>query len=119
MIVRYLLIGSAAVGAHYMILAILISYSVEPLLATTSGFLAAIAVNYGGQYRWVFRSTRPHRSALPRYITITLLMLLANGAIFWFASVNLGLYYISAQIVATASVVGLNFFTNRRFTFRG
>ena len=45
-------------------------------------------------------------------------MLGVNTMIFWLLNSRAGVPYLLAQALATALVVGLNFETNRRYTFK-
>ena len=87
-------------------------------LASAIGFCAACAVNYTIQYYWTFAAVGSHGILFTRYALVTLVMLGVNTVFFWLLYSRAGAPYLLAQALATALVFGLNFETNRRYTFK-
>lgn len=115
--VRYVVVGGAATLLHLLVLQGLIWGRVcVPWTASAMGFIAACALNYTLQRLWVFRSSRSHAAALPRYVAITTVMLGVNTLLFS-ALVRLGLTPVVAQLLTTGCVFLLNYFGNSRVTF--
>lgn len=114
---KYLLSGGSAVVAHYSVLFFLVTSGVDPLIATCIGFTVAIAVNYIGQFYWVFKTSKSHQRTFPVYLAVTVVMGTFNAAIFWFLNTRIGWHYLSSQALGTVTIVILNFVINRRFTF--
>ncbi len=89
----------------------------NPSIATSIGFAAAIGVNYHFQYHWTFAASGSHKSTFTRYVTVTVAMMFVNTAIFWMLTEQWGFGYILAQCLATGVVMIANFNINRRYTF--
>lgn len=114
---RYIVVGSAALGVHLVVLqALLLTEICPPWMASAIGFVIACVFNYLLQRLWVFRSSRSHMIALPVYAAITTVMLGVNTALFTLF-LGLGLPPLVAQTATTACVFVLNFFGNRHITF--
>lgn len=116
--IRYVISGGLAAAVHFLILIVLVEKtSVDPTLATSLGFCAAIFVNYTMQYHWTFRSAGSHKSIFTRYVVITFMMLGVNTLIFWLLYDVWGLMYLFAQAIATGMVMFMNFAINKNYTF--
>jgi len=116
--IRYLISGGAAATMHFAVLILLVEiFGINPTVASASGFCAAIAVNYTLQYHWTFRTKGAHGTIFVRYVGVTLVMLVVNTVLFWLLNTRVGLAYLVAQAIATATVVVINFHINQRFTF--
>lgn len=118
-IIRYLVAGGLAAGAHFFVLVSLVEFAnVNPNAASTIGFLIAIAVNYPLQYRWAFFATGKHSIVFKRYIIVTLGGLLVNVTSFFILYSIFGFRYIISQVASTAAVTSINYIINSRYTFR-
>ena len=116
--IKYVISGGLAAAVHFLILIVLVEkISVNPTLATSLGFCAAIFVNYTMQYHWTFQSAGSHKTVFTRYVVITFMMLGVNTLIFWFLYEKLGFMYLLAQAVATGMVMFMNFAINKNYTF--
>ncbi len=114
---RYVMVGSAALGVHLVVLqALLLAKACPPWMASAIGFVVACVFNYLLQRLWVFRSSRSHMIALPVYAAITTIMLGVNTVLFALL-LGFGLPPLVAQTATTACVFVLNFFGNRHITF--
>nr|WP_294546094.1 GtrA family protein [uncultured Rhodopila sp.] len=113
---RYAIAGGLALALHLIVLQSLLSIACPALPASAIGFVLACALNYTLQKLWVFRSSRAHAVALPRYVGITTVMLGVNTLLFGLLH-GLGLAPLAAQTATTGCVFVLNFLGNRRFTF--
>ena len=117
--VRYGISGGSAVGLHFLVLVVLVEWTVlNPTIATTVGFLAGCVVNYTLQHRWVFGANGNHQRFLLRYIGVTPCTVAFNAALFHALQAWLGVWYPLAQAVATGVVFLVNFEINRHYTFR-
>ena len=113
-------VGAAWTAAHYVLLIIMVEQAgVDAVWASTGSFLAGAVINYGLNYRFTFRSTKPHRETALKFFAIALTGMVLNGAIMHVAINFLSWHYLPSQIVATALVFFWNFFANRVWTFRG
>ena len=118
-LVKYVVSGSIAASVHLGVLVALIELArLDATLSSAIGFLAALLVNYSLQYKWVFSSGGSHLVRGLRYIFVTALTLLVNVLLFWILHEKLAIWYPGAQIIAIGVVFLVNFYLNRRFTFR-
>ena len=116
---RYLLSGAVGTVAHYCVLVGLVEGGhITPPVATTCGFATGAGVNYLLNYQFTFRSTRRHREALPRFVSLAFVGAVANAAIVAAGIKWLRLPYLIPQVAATGVVVIGTFLGNRFWTFR-
>ncbi|MBS7543748.1 GtrA family protein [Ancylobacter oerskovii] len=112
-------LGALGTLAQYAVLVALASGAgVDPVVASTAGFLTGGVVNYLLARRIAFRSDRPHREAAPRFFLVAgcglvLNALMMAGFIHW-----LGLPYLAAQLISTGLLVLWHYAGNLVWTFR-
>jgi putative flippase GtrA len=115
--VRFALVGAIATGIQYAILVLLVrGFSVAPTPASCAGFILSAIVNYHLNYRFTFRSHRPHGPAAAKFAVLAGAGLLINAGIMH-ALVAAGALYLLAQACATAVVLLWNFAGNSLWTF--
>ena len=116
--VRYAAAGAAGTVVQYLLLMALIEAGgVRPVLASTWGAVAGAFLNYLLNYRYTFRSSRPHAVAFVKYFTVTAAGIVLNAIVLAAAMSLLGFAYLPAQVLATAVVLLAAFTTNRAWTF--
>ena len=65
-----------------MLLIVLVEQAgVDAVWASTASFLADAIINYGLNYRFTFRSNKPHRETAFKFLAIALTGMVLNGAI--------------------------------------
>lgn len=112
-------LGAIGTGVHYAVLITLVhSGLTSPQSATTFGFAAGALVNYSLNYHVTFRSRNPHREALPKFLAIAVIGGTLNYALMSFGVQIIRIHYLPVQFVATAVVLGWNYYINRIWTFR-
>lgn len=115
---RYGIAGSAAVGMHLAVLAVLVEFAGSPaVVASGVGFACGTMANYALQHRFVFSRFGSHSLYFPRYLAVTLGTMILNTLLFWALSSGLGIYYLASQVLTIGVVVPINFAINLRFTF--
>lgn len=115
----FALVGLVGTAAQFMVLYGLVSQAdVNPVAASTLGFVIGALVNYWLNYRLTFRSTRKHREALPRFMTVAGGGCLLNGVLMAMLLSRISVHYLLAQVVVTGLVLLWNFLANRFWTFR-
>ena len=118
-LLRYAVAGGASALTHLGITALLVEVAaVRPVVASTIGFVASIAVSYLLQRRWVFHSQVANRLALPRFLTVTAIGFLLNGSILWIGTEVLDVHYAPVQLVALVAIPVSNYVLNSLWTFR-
>lgn len=116
--VRYAVSGVVAAAVHFGVMILLVeSFAIVPTLASAIGFCVAVFTNYRLQYHWTFMAAGSHGVTFARYLLVTLVTLFVNTALLWALTEVAGIHYLIAQLVATATVVSLNFTINYRYTF--
>ncbi len=116
---RFAAVGLCGTAAHYSILWGLVEFAATPVLVATSiGFAAGALVNYALNRRFTFDSDRTHTDALPKFMTVALLGAVINALIVKLLNLQLGMYYLLAQLFATGTVLIWNFAVNYLWTFR-
>jgi putative flippase GtrA len=115
---RFSAVGVVATGVHYGILVGLVeAFHIHPLLATSLGFIAGALVSYTLNRVYTFSSSAFAWTALAKYYGVTTLGMVLNGAIVAFL-LGWGVYYLVAQVAATAVVLISNFLSARLVVFR-
>ncbi|MEU4687837.1 GtrA family protein [Actinoplanes sp. NPDC023714] len=88
-----------------------------PVVASGLGFAASVVVSYVLQRAWVFRSSRRHGVAGPRFLAVTGMAFSLNTAVLWVGSSVLHGPYVVVQAVAIVLIPLLNYAVNSRWTF--
>jgi putative flippase GtrA len=110
--------GGIGTAAHYLLLlALVMGWAVNPVLASALGFLAGLLVNYLLSHHWVFRSRRRHLETAFKFLVIAGAGLALNTGLMQIAISMAGIHYLLAQVLATAVVLLWNFAGNRFWTF--
>ena len=118
-LVRYGISGGASALTHFAVgLLLAEGLGVRPVVASTAGFVASIAVSYGLQHAWVFRSAAGHAVAGSRFLAVTAVAFALNTAILTFGTEVLHVPYPLVQAVALAAIPVVNYALNSRWTFR-
>lgn len=112
-------VGLVGTAAHYSVLVALHELlGVDPVLASSTGFVTGGFVNYYLNYTITFRSNKRHHAALAQFFTIAGIGLGVNTALMALFVKALGAPYLPAQIVTTGLVLVWHFLGNRFWTFR-
>jgi len=115
---RFGLVGAVATGIQYLFLIVLVREAgMWPALASAIGFVASSSGNYLLNYHFTFRSGRPHGPAAAKFVTLAAVGLVINFVLMQVLGAA-GVYYLLAQVCATAVVFLWNFLGNSLWTFR-
>lgn len=115
---KYSVVGVLATAVHYATLVGAVEFlSVPAVEAAAVGALYGAAVAYWGNRRFTFASAKAHRLALPAFLTVAAVSAGLSALLVWLLSVRLGVHYIAAQAVATATTLGVGYLLNKRWTF--
>jgi putative flippase GtrA len=115
---RFLIVGGIATALQYAILFALTAAGIQPLVASSIGFVASAVANYTLNRRFTFRSDVKYVTGLERFSIIAGVGLALNAMVMA-AGISLGIHYVPSQVVATAVVLLWNFQVNRLWTFSG
>ena len=117
--VRYAAVGVLGASVHFGTTACLVHIAhVDPIVATIIGFLGALVVQYELNRVWVFDSRVHARAGAPRYVVVSVMGVVLNGAIMAVVTRLLGADYRIGLVLVVLLVTPMNYFLNRRWTFR-
>src|ERR1700691_4409977 len=115
---RFLVVGGTTTAVQYIVLVACVrALSLAPVVASAIGFALSSVLNYYLNYRLTFRSSRAHVSALPRFLLIAGIGLIANSVAMWLLTKSAHLGYLLSQVLTTALVLIWNYTANRKWTF--
>jgi putative flippase GtrA len=114
---RFVSVGAIGTVLHYAILVFFVTVlNSDPAIGAMAGATAGAAFNYWLNHRFTFRSERPHKEALPRFLLIASVGVLLSGAIV--KALTLATFnYMLSQVVATLTILILNFFLSKLWIF--
>ena len=121
-IVRYLISGGTAALSNIGFLFLLVHFfHVHYLYASGIAFIMSIAVSFTMQKFWTFQDTPLHdvHVQFTRYLVVLLVNLALNTLLMYIFVEEMGLWYLYAQILATALVAIVGYFGYTYFVFRG
>ncbi|WP_246668941.1 GtrA family protein [Ancylobacter sp. TS-1] len=112
-------LGALGTLAHYAVLIALVQGGVAgPVAGSTAGFLVGGFVNYQLNRRVVFRSSKPHREAVSKFVVVAGIGLALNALLMALLTGPLGAPYLPAQVVVTGLLVLWHYAGNAVWTFR-
>lgn len=91
--------------------------NVNPVYATTLGFIVGALINYVLNYLYTFQSNKPHVEAVTKFLTVAAIGAVVNSSIMFLGQSVLQFNYILVQIIATGIVLLQNFSLNKWWTF--
>ena len=120
-IVQFLLFaGIGAIGTlgHYTILILLAQFwAVDPVFASSIGFIVGALINYILNYHYTFQSDKRHSEAIIKFFIVATIGACINGFIMYIGVENTSINYMLIQIFATGIVLLWNFIVNKLWTF--
>jgi len=116
--VRYAGAGSIGTASHYLTVITCVELlKVAPWAASALGATVGDIVNYVLNYHFIFASTRPHSSTLPRFFVVAI-MSVVLGAYIVKVGDGWGVHYLASQVVATLVTLVMGYLLNKAWTFR-
>lgn len=112
--------GVGAIGTigHYTTLIVLVQFwAVDPVFASSFGFVVGAIINYILNYHFTFQSDKRHREALTKFLIVATIGAGINGFIMYIGVENTRINYLIVQIFATLVVLLWNFVVNKLWTF--
>ena len=117
-LIKYGTAGAVGTAVQYVILIGLVEgFGSDAVLASTLGAVAGAVVNYVLNYHYTFKSRRPHRISLAKYMVVSAGGIALNAVVLAAGTSVLGIHYVGAQILATIVVFLVAFVVNRAWTF--
>ena len=112
--------GVGAIGTlgHYTTLIVLVQFwAVDPVFASSFGFVVGAIINYILNYEFTFQSRKRHKEALTKFLIVAIVGAGINGLIMYFGVEYTNINYLIVQIFATCVVLFWNFIVNKLWTF--
>jgi putative flippase GtrA len=117
--IKFLGVGGAATLIQYGILIAMVElFQSSALVGSTVGYLISGIFNYTLNYYFTFTSTARHGVAATRFVIVAAVGLGLNSGLVFLLTDVLAVFYITAQVVATAAVVMWNFIAHKHWTYR-
>lgn len=117
-LMRFGVVGVAAMAVHWAVVALLVPLGSEPLLANIVAFAVAFNVSYAGHRHWTFAATNAAHSTFKRFLGVALLSFALNEALYYML-LKAGMEYRVALLVVLIAVAALTFVLSRFWAFRG
>lgn len=115
---RYFLSGVLTTLVHFATLILLVKLAaMEPIKASVAGFCLAAIYNYIFQYYWAFKVATGHRQFLSRFLSIHIITLVVNDALFWLISAQLSYPFWMVQLYVSACIIAFNIPVNGHFIY--
>lgn len=115
---RFAIVGGLATALQYFVLvSLVILFDMNPIYASSLGFIVSAGFNYSLNHRYTFQSQLPHRLALPKFIVVAISGLFVNSGMMWMGLFHL--HYLLAQMIASVCTLLWNYLLNRLWTFSG
>lgn len=113
---RYFAFGTIAATLQVSTLAVLVEIAgMGKIYASTTAFYFAVVVNYFLQRNYTFRSSEPHRLALPKFVVVSTIGAGINALVFGLLATQL--YYVVAQCLALLLVFSVNYSASKALIF--
>jgi putative flippase GtrA len=117
--IKFLGVGGAATLIQYGILISMVElFETSALAGSTVGYLVSGVFNYTLNYYFTFTSSAKHGLAATRFIIVAAVGLALNSSLIFLLTDVLAVFYITAQVAATAVVVIWNFIAHKHWTYR-
>lgn len=117
-LLRFGAVGGLATGTHVAVVVVLVEAAGRGMLgANALAFAGALAVSYGGNRLWTFRSAGALGCEMPRFLLVALVGLALNQAIVYATVERLGWDYRLALLLVVLVVPATSFALNREWVF--
>jgi putative flippase GtrA len=117
-LVRFGVVGVAAMATHWCVVALLVPLGITPLLANVIGFCIAFNVSFFGHHHWTFTSTDSQKDTFRRFVGVAVLGFVINESMYSVLLKFTSLDYRIALLIVLASVAGLTYLLSRFWAFR-
>lgn len=115
---RFAAAGAVATAVHFILLIALVELGgLGPVLASTLAYCVGVCVSFFLNRRFTFEAKGDLGMTFAKYAALYAVGIFLNGAIMA-ALIQLGLWYILAQLIAVALILVWNFFGARYVVFR-
>lgn len=117
-LVRFGMVGVAAMATHWCAVALLVPLGIAPLLANAIGFCIAFNVSFFGHHHWTFASSDDQKNTFKRFIGVAFLGFITNEAMYALLLKLTHLDYRIALLIVLIAVAGMTYLLSRFWAFR-
>ena len=115
--IQHLATGAIAMAAHYGVMWLALSAQLQPVLATTLGFVIGAITKFFCSYFHIFEPEKDVVTAVPHFVLALALQMAINaGLLTLFLAINLPVW--PAQILTTGLLAGFNFIVYKFWVFK-
>lgn len=116
----YGFVGGLGTIVHYSVLMVAVELmGIAPVVATGIGCFAGAIMNYVLNYHLTFASDACHKVALPKFMAVALVGLLANMWMLYAILAAAEIHYLLAQCIVTLLAIFITYSLNKLWTFSG
>lgn len=117
-LVRFGVVGVAAMATHWCVVALLVPFGITPLLANVIGFCVAFNVSFFGHHHWTFASADEQKNTFKRFLSVAILGFITNEAMYALLLKFTSLDYRVALLIVLIAVAGMTYLLSRFWAFR-
>lgn len=117
-LVRFGMVGIAAMATHWCVVALLVPLGITPLLANVIGFCIAFNVSFFGHHHWTFASSDHQKNTFKRFVGVAILGFITNEAMYALLLEFTHLDYRAALLIVLIAVAGMTYLLSRFWAFR-
>ena len=116
---RFIIVGATGTAGHFSTLILMVELGgVNPVLSSAAGFIVGAIINYFLNYYFTFRSEKKHLTTMTKFFFVAIITGGVNVVMMDSAIYHFQLNYLIAQVIATVTVLLLNFLINFCWTFK-
>lgn len=117
-LMRFGVIGVAAMAVHWSVVALIVPLGIAPLLANVIAFCIAFNVSFFGHHHWTFASGGSQQNTFIRFLGVAVLGFVVNESLYSLLLKFTELDYRVALAMVLAAVAGLTYLLSRFWAFR-
>ncbi len=117
-LVRFGIVGIAAMAIHWCVVALLVPLGFTPLIANVIGFCVAFNVSFFGHHHWTFASPDNQKNTFRRFAGVAILGFISNEALYALLLEFTRLDYRVALLIVLIAVAGMTYLLSRLWAFR-
>jgi putative flippase GtrA len=115
---RFGIVGVLAMATHYVLVILLVNFSITPLIANVFAFIGAFQVSYWGHSSWSFSDlSASRRDSFRRFVIISVSGFLLNELLFFLFLKFTNIPYQISLLIVLPFVAGLTFLFSRHWAF--
>jgi putative flippase GtrA len=115
---RFGIVGVLAMATHYILVILLVTFSITPLIANVLAFIGAFQVSYWGHSSWSFSDLAASRKdSFRRFVIISVSGFLINELLFFLFLKFTHIPYQISLLIVLPFVAGLTFLFSRHWAF--